>query len=470
VQENFNMRGLSLKKLRAEYFLIWCLLIAICLSSNAIGQQTRPGSDPEIDVSTRGRVIEEIINQLRRRYVLPESVGKVADHLTKKLQGGGYNDQRAGRFAQALTEDLRTEADDLHFDVRYDPNRESVLRAAGAATKAKLPEITPTHQELESLRHSNFGFREAKVLLGNVGYLDLTSFVDLKYSRDSAIAAIDFLANTDALIIDLRENPGGSGNLVGFLIDHFFGQEPVDLMSSYDRETGKTTQHRTSRTHLRKRLPNLDIYLLTSRATGSAAEAFAFALQQVGRAKTIGDRTAGAAHGGGWVPLGDGFIIFIPTFRAFNPKTGKSWNGVGVQPDIPARSEATREVAHFEAVKALLAKAKTDSQKQELSWISSLLELRAFGPKPVSPATINDYTGAYEGVSIDLVDGRLTFLGASGIRRNLHALAADYFLIEDTSVPPENQARLRFIRNAEGKVTELQLIVRDGRVFRRPRK
>ena len=246
--------------------------------------------------------------------------------------------------------------------------------------------------------------------------------------------------------------------------------QPVELMSSYDRETDKTTRHKTSRKTLGKRLPDVEVYLLTSRSTGSAAEAFAFALQQVGRAKTVGDRTAGAAHGGGWVPLGQGFIIFIPTFRGFNPRTGKSWNNIGVLPDIPGRSEGSTEIAHFEAVKALLAGAKTSSRKEDLSWILPLVELKAFGPKSVLPAALDDYAGSYEGVEIILEGGQLSFLVASGIRRWLLALAGDYFLIEDLTVPPENQARLRLVRNAEGKLTELQLMVRDGRVFHRPRK
>ena len=446
-------------------------LLSILLPLSTVGQAVRPGGDKDTDARTRELVIDEIVRQLRRRYVLPDSVGTVAEHLTKKLRTGGYDAaSSAVRFAQALTEDLRVVADDLHFDVRFDPGRERALQAAGAGAKAKLPEIDPSPEELEELRKANFGFGEAKVMLGNVGYLEISSFVDLKYSKRTAVAAIDFVGNTDALIIDLRRNSGGSGSLVGFIIDHFFGPEPVALMSSYDRETDKTTHGKTSRSALVRRLPNLAVYVLTSRATGSAAEAFAFTLQQVGRAKTVGDRTAGAAHGGGWVPLGQGFIIFIPTFRGFNPRTGKSWNSVGVQPDIPTRSEESKEAAHFEAVKALLAKAKTESQKQHLSWILPLLELRAFGPKAVQQATLGEYAGAYDGIAIELADGQLTFLGASGIRRNLPALASDYFLIEDTTVPPENQARLRFVRNAEGKVVELQLLVSDGRVFRRPRK
>jgi retinol-binding protein 3 len=465
----FKPANLVLKKQWAKPFLICSLLVTICWPVNVFAQTGR-SSDRDIDARTRQQVIEEIIRQLRRRYVLPAAVDKIEEHLRKKLRAGSYdNAATAVKFAQALTEDLREVGDDLHFDVSHNPEREQTLIAAGTGTKAKLPDIPLSAEERERLRETNYGFGEVKVMLGNVGYLELSSFVDLKYSKSTAVAAMGFLANTDALIVDLRRNNGGSGSLVGFLIDYFFGPEPVELMSSYDRETNTTTRHKTSKKIPGIRLPKVDVYVLTSRNTGSAAEAFAFTLQQVGRGKTVGDRTAGAAHGGGWVPIGQGFIIFIPTFRGFNPRTGKSWNNVGVQPDVPARGDRSIEVAHWEAVKGLLAKATTDSQKQGLNWVLPLLELRAFGQKNVPTARLDDYPARYEGVTISLVQGQLSFLGASGIRRNLLALADDYFLVEDLTVPPENQARIRFVRNAEGKIIELQLMVRDGRVFRRPR-
>jgi retinol-binding protein 3 len=465
----FKPANLHVKKQLAKSLLTCSLLLSLGCPFNVLAQSSL-SSDPDINAKTREQVIEEMLRQLRRRYVIPDAVEKIEEHLRKQLRAGSYdNAGTAGKFAQALTESLRAVGDDLHFDVRHDPKRERALTAAGTGTRAKLPDIPPSLEERETLREANYGFGEAKVLLGNVGYLELSSFVDLRYSKSTAVAAMGFLANTDALIVDLRRNNGGSGSLVSFLIDYFFGPEPVELMSSYDRETNTTTRQKTSKKDPGLRLPRVRVYVLTSRNTGSAAEAFAFTLQQVGRGKTVGERTAGAAHGGGWVPIGLGFIIFIPTFRGFNPRTGKSWNNVGVQPDVPAGAERSIEVAHYEAVQGLLARATRESQKQSLNWILPLLELRAFDQKQVPLARLEEYPASYEGVTISLVQGQLFFLGASGIRRNLLALADDYYLVEDLTVPPENQARIRFVRNAEGKIIELQLVVRDGRIFRRPR-
>ena len=455
----------------AGLLLIFMLVSGFSWPIRASAQTASGIADRDLDRMTRRLVIEELILQLRRRYVLPDEVGKLEAQLRAKLGAGAYDSATSAmRFARALTDELRAASDDLHFDVSYNPARERALKEAGANWKAKLPEVPLSAQERESLRRSNYGFRKIEVMLGNIGYLGLDSFVDLKYSRETAVAAMAFIANADAVIIDLRGNHGGSGNVVNFLISYFFGPEPVELMSSYDRETNITSRGKTLRALPGKKLPTADLYILTDRETGSAAEAFAFTLQQVGRGKTVGDRTVGAAHGGGWVPVGQGFVAFIPTFRGFNPHTGKSWNNTGVQPDVPVITGKTLEVAHYEAVKGLLAKASADSRKQELNWILPLLELRAIGEKPVPTARLSDYVGSYEGVAVSLIEGQLYFLGASGVRRRLLAIAEDLFLIEDSTVPVENQARARFARNADGSVSELQLIVNDGRMFRRSRK
>jgi len=126
-------------------------------------------------------------------------------------------------------------------------------------------------------------------------------------------------------------------------------------------------------------------------------------------------------------------------------------------------------VAHLEAVKNSAAKATEGRRKQQLIWLAGLLALEAYGAKQISASLLGSYTGKYDGgnIVVSLEQGQLYFLGASGVKRKLHALADDIFLIEDTSVPPENQAQVRFLKNAAGGVTELQLMLSDGRSFPR---
>ena len=104
-----------------------------------------------------------------------------------------------------------------------------------------------------------------------------------------------------------------------------------------------------------------------------------------------------------------------------------------------------------------------------MSWLATLLDLEVNGAKQVPAAVLETYTGKYDGgkIVVTLNQGQIYFLGASGITRKLLPLSDDTFIIEDSSVPPEHQARVRFVKNAKGVVTELQLMIADGRAFPR---
>jgi hypothetical protein len=348
---------------------------------------------------------------------------------------------------------------------------ERALRNAPPAPSVELPELPPTPEQLTRQRQSNYNFRKLEIMSGNVGYLELRSFVDLNQSKETAVAAMNFLANTDAVIIDLRRNPGGFINLEIFLASYFYGVDPVELLSRYHREGDVTVREWTLREVPGKRLQYVDLYILTSRETGSAGEGFSFILQQRQRAKIIGEQTSGAGYGNKEFPIGDGFVFYISTFRQFDPRTGRGWQDVGVKPDIATPSDRALSVAHFEAIKNLADKTTDTRRKQQLSWLAVLLQLEAYGAKEVPLSVLESYSGKYDGgkIVVGLEQGQLYFLGASGVRRKLYALADESFLIEDHSVAPENQARVRFIKTAAGNVTELQLMVSDGRTFPRAR-
>lgn len=449
--------------------LLFTLLFVLAFSLDAYSQGTAD-KPPVIDSQLRQRLVDNIIRELQTRYVAPERVKEITSQLRTKLQTGGYEKiDDVNGLASALTTDLRTASKDLHLLVAYNPALERALRNAPSLPSVELPELPPTPEQLVRQRQSNYDFRKLEIMSGNVGYLELRSFVDLNQSKETAVAAMNFLANTDAVIIDLRHNPGGFVNLEIFLASYFYGVDPVELLSRYHREGDVTVREWTLREVPGKRLANIDLYILTSRETGSAGEGFAFILQQRQRAKIIGEQTSGAGYGNKEFPIGDGFVFYVSTFRQFDPRTGHGWQEVGVKPDIAVPAERALSVAHVEAVKNLVDKTSDAGRKQQLSWLTGLLEFESQGAKQVPAAVLETYTGKYDGgkIVVSLEAGQLYFLGASGVRRKLYALADDTFLIEDRSVPPENQARVRFIKDAAGNVTELQLMVADGRAFPR---
>ena len=450
---------------------VWIVAISFAHSLRALSQ-TAQTEKPKVDAQLRQRVLDGIIRELETKYVAPEKTKEIASFMRAKLQNGAYDKiEDVRQLASALTGDLRIGGKDLHLFVAYDPSLERALIAAPFSPNVELQELPPSAERVTEMRRSNYSFGKLEILRGNVGYVYLKSFVDLNYCKETAVAAMNFLANSDAVIIDLRDNPGGFINLETFLASYFYGVDPVELLSRYHREGDVTVRDWTLREVPGKRLQYTDLYILTSHNTGSAGEGFSFMLQQRKRAKIIGEKTAGAGYGNKETPIGDGFVFYVSVFRQFDPRTGRGWQGVGVQPDIPVPIERALAVAHFEAVKNLADKTTDAPRKQQLSWLTTVLDLEANGAKQLSTSLLESYAGKYDAgkIVISLEQGQLYFLGASGVRRKLYALTEDSFLIEDTSVPAEAQARVRFVKNAEGKITELQLMVPDGRAFPRTR-
>jgi C-terminal processing protease CtpA/Prc len=315
------------------------------------------------------------------------------------------------------------------------------------------------------LRRDNYHFRDVKRLEGNVGYLDLGGFAPGSAARDTAAGAMALLANSDAVIIDLRRCPGGSAEMVNFLASYFFGPEPRVLMTRYFRPTGETVQSATVADIPGKRMPDADLYILTSAGSASACESFAYTLQQYGRARIVGERSAGAGYNNALIPIGYGLTLSVSVGRPIHPRSGKGWQGVGVQPDIEVPAGTALEAAHSDALKSLIAKTSDEGRKRDLTRV-----IQASQPKPgaveASPAALQDYTGRYGNKEISVKDSGLFYQRIGGGGGALRALAKDKFALS-------TDAEITFVRDAKGNVTEMLIEWRDRpqeRLNREPRK
>jgi C-terminal processing protease CtpA/Prc len=162
---------------------------------------------------------------------------------------------------------------------------------------------------------------------GNVGDLEITRFPPVELGRPTAVAAMKFLENVDALIIDIRHNGAGNPSTIQLVCSHFFG-EKTHLYSLYGRERNRTQEFWTLDSIGGKRRPDLPLFVLTSRHTFSGGEEFAYNLKTGKRATLIGETTGGGANPGMFFPLNPPIGMLVPTGRAINPVPGDNREGI----------------------------------------------------------------------------------------------------------------------------------------------
>jgi retinol-binding protein 3 len=326
---------------RGALLLITCG--ALALTSFAPAGQVPSGADATIGAEMRAQIIDGALGQLERAYVFPDVAQKMADAVKARASNKEYDSITSARtFAETLTRHLQDVSHDKHLRVMY---TEEPLPA-----RRGPPSAEERARMLESERRRNFGFDRVERLEGNVGYLELRAFSGSPHAHDTAVAAMNFLAGTDALVIDLRRNGGGSPAMIGLISSYLF-EDVVHLNDFYLRESGETRQFWTS-PHVEGRRFGRDkpVYVLTSARTFSAAEEFTYNLKHLKRATIVGETTGGGAHPGGVRRITDHFGIWVPNGRAINPITKTNWEGTGVEPDVKVAAADALSTAHLDAL------------------------------------------------------------------------------------------------------------------------
>jgi len=322
----------------------------------ATAQQGPPPPDMTIDAATRSAVIDGLIKELNESYVFPAVAKKMESDLRLRQSNNDYDSVTSARaFAEKLTADLQSVSKDKHLRVRYSYEAIPVRKERGEPTEAEKAEGRWFNQRV------NFGFEKVERMNGNIGYIDLRGFNDDEAGAETVAAAMTFLANTEAIIFDLRQNGGGNPAMVALISSYLFGDKPVHLNDLYWRKGDRTDEFWTKPDKAKKRFPAKDIYVLTSERTFSAGEEFTYNLKNLKRATIIGETTGGGAHPGGFERLGEHFGAFIPTGRAINPISKTNWEGTGVEPDVKVPKEQALKTAYLTALTKSLEGLKQDN-------------------------------------------------------------------------------------------------------------
>ncbi|MFD1737012.1 S41 family peptidase [Bacillus salitolerans] len=317
----------------------------------------------ETNKDFKKEVVEELAERLQSDYIFPDKAKETAELILGKLSNGEYEGvEDPFVFSNVLTEDLQKITRDRHLKVMYSTESKSI-------EKEKIEE-----EMLEEYRRKtksiNYGFYKVERLNGNIGYIDLRNFVDTQLGGETAVHAMNFIANTDALIFDLRKNGGGSPAMIALITSYLF-EEVTHLNNFYYRPEGQTRQSWTLPYTPGQRYLNKPVYILTSHYTFSAAEEFTYNLKNLNRATVIGEVTGGGAHPGRVQQITEHFRVFIPTGRAVNPITNTNWEGTGVEPDIKVSKELAFDRAYNEALKYVKEKYK---DKQEYQFLMEEIE------------------------------------------------------------------------------------------------
>jgi len=278
---------------------------------------------------------------LKQHYFDPAVAQQIADALIARQGRGDDAPATDGKdFAALLTTQMRDVSHDLHLEVVYN--------------ETPPPQTSPQEfaRLLNTLQKDNCSFKKVQILPHNIGYLKLDAFLDPSVCSSTATAAMASLNHANALIFDLRDNRGGTAEMVSLISSYLF-DHPAYM---FDPRRVPTPQSWTSSPVPGSKLANKPVFILTSSTTISAAEQFTFDLKMLKRATIVGETTAGGAHAGAWHRIDDHYGMAIPENRAVNPYSKSDWEATGVQPDI--------KVAATAALQTALRQAQSQLQKQ----------------------------------------------------------------------------------------------------------
>lgn len=344
------------------------------LSTELSASYAKEALSDKLTVEFRTSTIKNLIKELNATYVDVAIAAKIEKELTKWMETSEFNKLDDPReFTAKVNEILISQVTDAHLRFRYSAN------ALPPRENPREPSEAEIKEERQWVKRQNSLFHKVERLEGNIGYFAFNMFLGQDDVKRPMAAVMNFLSDTDAMIIDLRQNGGGHPEGVQMVCSYFFGEKPVHLNSLYFREGNQTVDFYTLDKLDAPRFLDKPVYVLVSKRTGSGAEECAYNLQQLKRATIIGEPTWGGANPGGVVRLNDHFSCFIPVGKAVNPYTKTNWEGKGVIPDLAVAPDKSLNFAHQLAIQDLLKKEADSEYRTALQDL--LKKLSALNPQ-----------------------------------------------------------------------------------------
>ena len=171
----------------------------------------------------------------------------------------------------------------------------------------------------------------SKMLEEQVGYIQITEFDSVTY--DQYMEAWNSLEaqGVKGLVVDLRNNPGGSLTVVCDILDEIL---PEGKIVYTEDKNGKQQEMLSDEEHKLE----VPLTVLVNQYSASASEIFAGAVQDYGIGKIVGTTTYGKGVVQQVFDLKDGTCMKLTISEYFTPK-GRNINKKGIEPDVEVKYE-----------------------------------------------------------------------------------------------------------------------------------
>ncbi|GGQ19653.1 interphotoreceptor retinoid-binding protein [Streptomyces griseomycini] len=301
-------------------------------------------------MTTHHEILEAALARITTGYVFPERAATIDAAIRRRLAEGAYRGLEVRELCERVTDDLQKACADKHLRLLWTEEPQPMDEEPEDVARARFARYA---------RENNYGIRRVEQLDDNIGYLDLRMIAPADLGGPAIAAAMQLLAPTEALVIDLRQCRGGAPEGVQLWCSYFFADDGVHLNDIYERATDSTRQYWTLGHLAAPRYLDRPVAVLTGDLTFSGGEELAYNLKAQGRATLIGRTTRGGAHPTTRIPVAPHVTVTVPTARSVNPVTGTNWEGVGVEPDLAVAAGEELKAA-LEHLRTRLVDSRTD--------------------------------------------------------------------------------------------------------------
>jgi hypothetical protein len=389
--------------------LLTIAAIAMCQCiTSPVHAQLRPipaySDNAVLSPAQKTEAVEAIVSAIERQYVFPDRVPAIVEALRSSNAAGRYETSDPATFATRISEDISRAGKDTHLYLQYDPQYfVAVARPPVSATK---PDGDSQALLKARARRTHYGLSDSRLLPGNIRYLRISGFDWIEDETGEAYDdAMRFLRDGDAVIIDIRGNGGGSHDAVRYALSHFLPSNRL-LMTFY--EAGKDPEQSHTLSNLPAgRMVGKPLYVLTDGSTASAAEDFAYSVQQFKIGRLIGEATAGGANNNRYVPIPPGFLLSVSFGRPVHSVSKANWEGTGVAPDIDTASTSALDRAELEALDVLATGAGDDAARRaEYDWARVAVQARLH-PVTIAGSRLRARAGQYGSAAVEYRDSAI---------------------------------------------------------------